>query len=212
MAIGLSGSGGELNTNPNGFLGGQRSDTVITTDILENLFDNVKRNEILVGRTEYRCIYVHNVSGGTKTGVILEVKINPSVTRMSMGLDSAGKGDGRTTGIATTISTEDTTPTGVKFFGEDILSDDGPFDTVKLPIGLLRDGEGVAVWLKRVTESGVQQIITLTVDIVHDAVTLPGEDVDDGGAIGELIKITKQATGTFLIGTAKIGVSDIAPS
>jgi len=209
MAVEFRLSGGANNTNPNGSLGGIMSTTTITSDVLENLFDNVRRNEALVGRTEYRCIYVINTTSHI-SGATIEITTNPVLTLASAGLDAAGKGDGILTGIAQIISTEDTTPTNVKFFGEDILSADGPFDTVVLPLGLLKANEAVPIWLKRVTEQGQQQTITFNLVVTHDAVTLPGEDVDDGGAIGELIKITKQTTGTFLIGTAQIGFSDIA--
>ena len=210
MAVEFRLSGGTGNSNPNGSLGGQMSNTLITTDTLENLFDNIRRNEALVGRTEYRCIYITNTGGGHISGATIEITTNPTISIASIGLDPAGKGDGVNTGIATTIIIEDQTPSGPKFFGEDILSADGPFDTVVLPLGLLKSGEGVAVWLKRVTEQGAQQVVTFNLVVTHDAVTLPGEDFDDGGAIGELIQITKQTTGTFKIGTARIGFSDIA--
>ncbi len=210
MAVEYRLSGGQFNASPSGSLGGQRSDTLITTDVLENFFDNITRAEALIGRTEYRCFYVHNTGAGHISGAIIEIKTQPAVTTLSVGLDPIGKGDGRNNGVATAISTEDTTPTGVKFFSEDILSSDGPFDTVKLPLGLLKSGEGVAVWLKRITEQAVAQTVILSIEVVHDAVTLPAEDVDDGIAIGELISSTLQATGTFKIGTARIGLSDIA--
>jgi len=210
MALEFRLSGGQNNSDPNGSLGGQRSDTKITTDILENLFDDISRNESLQGRTEYRCIYLYNTGAGHLSGVTVEIKTNPPITQISTGLDLAGKGDGRTNGIAQAIATEDTTPSGIKFFGEDILSSDGPFSEVILPIGLLFSGEGVPIWLKRVTEKGVAQVISLNLDVNHDAATLPGDDIDDGGAIGEYIQVTTQVSGTFKIGVARIGFSTIS--
>ncbi len=209
MAVELRLSGGEFNSNPNGALGGQRSDTVITTDVLENLFDNISRSEALQIRTEFRCLYVFNTGGGHISGATLEFTANPALSFISIGHDPAGKGDGRTGGIATSISTEDEAPTGVRFFGEDLASTDGPFDHVTMPLGLLKSGEGFPIWLKRVTEQGSAQIITATLTIEHDAVTLPGDDIDDGGAIGELISAVATQTGQFKIGVAKIGFSDI---
>lgn len=205
-------SGGTLNVQPNGSLGGIISNTPITDDVLQNLFDDISRNEALLGRTEYRCFYIKNTTAGHVSGVIVEITTNPGKSIVSIGLDPVGKGDGVTTGVATTVVTEDTTPTGVKFFGEDILSTDGPFDTVVLPIGLLQQNEVVAVWLKRVTETGAFQEITVDVTVTHDTVALPGETIDDGGAIGELLSVSTAATGTFKIGTARIGFSDIAPN
>ena len=109
-------SGGQFNIDPKGSIGGNRSDTSVVTDVLQNLFDDIKRNEALLGRTEYRCIYVWNNSGTPSTGTIIHVEINPSPSRISIGLAPQGKGDGRLTGIAETLVTEDQTPVGVKFF------------------------------------------------------------------------------------------------
>lgn len=212
MTLSVRLSGGQNNASPDGALGGQRSDTAVTDNTLHNLFDAITRAEALAGRTEYRCFYIYNDTNGSHlSGVTVEVSTNPPVSHMAVGLDPIGKGDGRLTGIATTISTEDTTPSGVKFFGEDTASSDGPFDSVVLPVGLLKNGEGVPIWIKRVTEQGASQTITVILTVTHDSVTLPGGDIDDGGAIGELIKVTTQATGTFKIGTARIGFSNIAP-
>jgi len=216
MTLVFSLSGGQLNTSPKGSLGGQRSDTTITSDISQNFFDDISRSEGLVGKTEYRQGYVYNPDVNTYTGVTLQLSTNPALSQVSLGLDPVGKGDGRNTGIATSIATEDSTPTGVTFFGED-NTDDGPFagqayDTVILPIGLLRQGECVAFWLKRKTEQGASQTITFNFTITHDEVTLPGSTFDDGGAFGELLSVATQAAGTFLIGTARIGFAEIGPS
>jgi len=209
MAVEFRLSGGQFNAAGNGSLGGQRSDTAWPTDTLENVFDNITRAEALIGRTEYRCFYVYNTGGGHISGAIVEIKLNPAVTTISVGLDPAGKGDGRSNGVATTIATEDTTPTGVKFFSEDSLSDK-PFDTIKLPLGLLKSGESVPVWIKRITEQATAQVVTIDIDVVHDTVTLPAEDVDDGIALGELISVVSTLSGTFKIGSARIGFSDMA--
>lgn len=209
MAIQFRLSGGISNALPNASLGAAMSSVEVTSDILENLFDNIKRNEILVGRTEYRLLYITNTSG-TVTGATVEISTNPSISIVSMGLDIAGKGDGINTGVAAAIATEITVPTSIKFFGEDEASSDGPYDTVRLPVGMLKAGEAVGIWLKRVTEPGAQQVVTINIDVVHDAVSLPGEDFDDGAAIGELIQITTAAGVEALIGTARIGFSEIA--
>jgi len=208
MALQYRLSGGANNSAPNGSLGGIMSNTQITTDVLENLFDNITRVEALTGRTEFRCIYVYNTGGGHISGVVLELTTNPAVTMLSIGLDPINKGNGSTFGVATSIATEDTVPSGVKFFSE-VNTDDQQYDTVRLPIGLLKNGEAVAVWFKRKTQQGAQQTLTASLVATHDAVTLPGETFDDGGAIGELIDAVKQTTGTYLIDTARIELSDM---
>jgi len=212
MAVEIRLSGGEFNTTPNGSLGGQRSDTVMVDDTVQNLFDNINRAEALIGRTEFRCLYVFNTGGGHISGTTIEITINPSVTQMSIGLDPAGSGDGRTHGIATTIATEDTAPTGVKFFGED-NTDDGnfnvAFDLVVMPVGILKSGEGQAIWLKRKTETGPAATISVRTVIKHEAVSLPGDTIDDGGAVGEMILTAKTVSGTYKIGTMRVEFSDL---
>jgi hypothetical protein len=208
LAIQIRLSGGQNNASPIGSLGGQRSDTSVVTDTDQNFFDNITRTEGLIGKTEYRCGYVWNPDATTATGVIIELSTNPALTQVSIGLDPVGKGDGRTTAIAQTIATEDTVPSGVRFFGEE-NPDDGAWDTVKLPLGILRQNEGVPFWLKRKTEQGAAQTITFNLDVVHDATSLTGETYDDGGAFGELLRATTTASGQFQIGTARVDFSDV---
>jgi|GEM_PF-6537689 len=203
-------SGGSSNNDPKGSLGGIMSSTAVTDNTLENAFDNITRSEALTGKTEYRCFYVYNPSGSPINGVTIEITTNPVLTEISGALDTVGKGDGSTSGVAQSIATEDTTPSGLKFFSEDADSPDGPYDTVVLPIGLLKAGEGVPFWLKRVTEQGAQQVLSISFKITYYTDTLPSEDVIDGGAIGEIISApVVQATGTFEVGTARVGFGDI---
>ena len=197
----LSLSGGQSNVAPNGSLGGQRSDTTITTDILQNFFDNITRNEALIGRTEYRCAYVYN-SSGTETSVTIELTGHPSLTNISIGLDPSGKGDGRNNGIAASITSEIQTPTGVKFFG---VESDGNFNSkIVLPIGVLKAGESAPFWIKRQTETGPQSTITFNLVLQYNQNITSGHSVDDGGAIGEIIDVDTQVKGTFLIDTARV--------
>ncbi len=199
-------SGGVGNTNPNGSLGSTMSSTQLTDDTIGNLFDNIPRQQALIGRTEFRCIYVYNPGPSVLTGVVMEILTNPTFSIISAGLDPAGKGDGSTTGVATSIVTEDISPTGVSFFGES--GGDQSMNHVSLPIGFLKSGEAVPVWFKRETETGPDAVLSLVLKFRHDTPTLPGSDVDDGFAIGELISVVK-LTAPFKIGTAEIGASEI---
>ena len=61
---------------------------------------------------------------------------------MELGLDIAGVGDGVTTGVATTIATEDLVPANVVF--------SVPTPSTGLVIGDLGSGEVHALWVKRV--------------------------------------------------------------
>src|SRR3990172_11603074 len=197
----ISLSGGQFNASINGALGGQRSDTTITSDIFQNFLDNITRNEALVGRTEYRCGYVYNASG-TETSVTIELTGHPTLTNIAIGLDPAGKGNGTTNGVATIIASESIVPTGVKFFG--VESDGSYAGKLILPIGVLKAGESVAVWLKRQTETGPQSTITFNLVLQYNQNITSSHIVDDGGAIGEIIDVDTQVKGTFLIDTARV--------
>ena len=211
MVLVMTLSGGQANSNAKGSLGGQRSDTLVVSNIDGNIYDDIPRSEGLLGKTEYRCGYIYNPDATTYTGVFIQMLTNPLLSKVSLGLDPAGKGDGRTGGIAASIVTEDATPTGVAFFGE-TNPDDGLWDTVRLPIGIMKQGESVPFWMKRKTEQGASQVITFNFVTTYETAALPGETIDDGGAFGDSIKVSSQGTGTFLIGTGRMGFSDIGPN
>jgi hypothetical protein len=207
MAPTINLSGGQLNTATQGSLGGQRSDTIVVTDVNENFFDDITRAEGLIGKTEYRMGYIYNPDATTYAGITIQLTTNPNLGQVSIGLDPVGKGDGRNTGIGTTIATEDATPASVKFFGEENV-DDGAYDTVIIPIGTLKQGEGVPFWLKRKTEQGTTQVITFNFVIEYFAPTFPGETFDDGGAMGELLKIDI-ASAPYVVDTARVEFSEV---
>jgi len=207
MALELHLSGGQLNSSSDGSLGGIMSDTIVTTDVVENLFDNINRSESLLGRTEYRCFYIKNNGIARTANVFVTISAKAGITDISLGLDPAGKGDGSTRGVATSIVTEDTTPTGVRWF--DVHKE---WDTVVFPVGAIKDGEAVAVWLRRETEQGASQTVTFDLKVDWDTVgtdiVFPGDDVDDDLSLGEMYKV-EILTAPFVIGTAKIGQSEI---
>jgi len=212
MTIQLRLSGGASNALSAGSLGGQMSSTVVTSDVLENVFDNLSRSEVLLGRTEYRCLYVYNAGATTVYGVTIELTTNPTVSQLGLGLDLVGKGNGSTTGVAQSIAAEDITPTGLRYFSEATATNDGPYLTVVLPIGILKTGECVAFWLKRVSESGFNAPVTANLAITYSSGGLPVESstvLTDGGAIGELIKL-EVLTAPFYISTARIGFSEMS--
>ena len=202
MAIQLHLSGGSNNTDPKGALGGVRSSSQITSDTLENLFDDITRTETLTGKTEFRCFYVYNPSGNPFTNSRVRIKTHPATSNVFIGADLSGKGDGQLNGVATTIATEDATPTGVIFYGESE-------DRVEIPCGLLEAGESHAVWLKRTAEAGSAQTISFTLRVDEDAGTLPSTSVADNIGWGEHLDCDKAASGTLGVGTGLIGFAEV---
>jgi hypothetical protein len=53
-------SGGATNTNPNLSLGGDPSNTLITNNVVNNLFDDISPSESEEGHEDYRCFYIFN--------------------------------------------------------------------------------------------------------------------------------------------------------
>ena len=160
-------SGGAANTDPNASLGAAISTTQMTDATLENMFDNIKRKEILVGKTEYRGLYIKNSHATLPVhGAVIYVDQDPNQTQVSFGLDPAGSGDGTTTGVMQTISTEDTVPTGVTF--EDVNE-----FKVKLPLPTLKPLEVVGVWMKRIAVgSGSAETLTVGFTMTGDEESL----------------------------------------
>lgn len=106
------------NSNPNNCLGGTISDTEITDDLDNNLFDDVAGIEAQAGDAEYRGRYFKNNHATLElqnTRVYIATQTTSPDDSISIGLDPAGSGDGSTTGIMTTIADESTPPAGVTF-------------------------------------------------------------------------------------------------
>ena len=61
MGIELRYSGGASNKFAITSLGGNMSTTVIPDAVLQNLYDDVNRVEVINGRIEHRCFYITNV-------------------------------------------------------------------------------------------------------------------------------------------------------
>ena len=188
MAILLELSGGIGNTASDGSIGGARSGTSIVDATNENLIDDISRKEVLVGKTEYRCYYIYNSSSTIPIhGGIVFIDEDPSATTVTMGLDPAGSGNGTTTGVAQTIITEDTAPTGVTF------EDAGEF-RVKLALPLLRPLESQAVWIKRVAAAGAGGLITIGVTATgNEEIVIPADLTITGNTLANPTVVT---TGT----------------
>lgn len=106
-------SGGAANVDPNASLGGARSTAgggVITTDTLNNVWDNVSGAEGAAGDIEYRCIYVLNTHA-TLTYTAPKIWISADTTSTDDEVD-IGLGSSAVNGTEQTVANESTAPTG----------------------------------------------------------------------------------------------------
>jgi hypothetical protein len=160
-------SGGASNTDPDSSLGGVMSSTQMVDAVVENLFDNIKRKEILVGKTEFRGMYIKNSHATLPIhNPILYVDLDPTQTQVSFGVDPAGPGDGAATGVMQVIGTEDAVPTGVVF-------EDANEYKVKLPLPTLKPLESVGIWMKRIsTGSGASASLIVGLTLTGDEESL----------------------------------------
>lgn len=137
-------SGGAGNSDPNLCLGGAISSTEITSDLLQNLFDNVSAQEATDGDNEYRCIYVKNVHAtdtlyAPSIWKSAEDKGTPTPDIVYLSLIEAKN----TT--AQVIANESTEPTGPSWQDQ---------TTKGIALGDLAFGDYRAVWLKRAVPAG----------------------------------------------------------
>lgn len=134
-------SGGAGNTDPNASLGGAKSSTQVTDNVLNNLWDDVSGDEGSPGDTEYRCEYVHNAHGSlTLLSPVVWISSNTTSTDDEVDI---GVGTAAVNGTEQTVANESTAPSGVTF----------SHPTTKgagLALGNLPAGQHKAVWIRRV--------------------------------------------------------------
>lgn len=140
-------SGGASNTDPTAALGGAISTAgggVITTDVLNNLWDNVSGAESSAGDTEYRAIFIKNTHGSlTLTGAKIWISSNTTSGDDTIEIALADEGIANT---IETIANEGTAPSGPTF------SAPTSFGT-GLTLGNLTAGSAHGVWVKRIVNS-----------------------------------------------------------
>lgn len=134
-------SGGAANADPLVSLGGTKS----SSNASSNLFDDVTTTEAQNGKTEYRCIYVHNANSTTTlTGAVLWINSNtPSATTdVAIALGSSGLN-----GTEASVANESTAPTGLTF----VAAAD---KTNGIALGDIPAGQSQAVWVRRIVGAG----------------------------------------------------------
>lgn len=141
-------SGGASNTDPNAALGGAMSTVaggVITTNVDNNVFDDVSGAESSAGDTEYRGIYVKN-NHGSLTWQNVVVWVDSDTTSADDEIDIALADEAVNTTMET-IANESTAPSGPTF----------SHPTTKgtgLSIGNIPAGQFKGIWIKRVVTAG----------------------------------------------------------
>ena len=144
-----------------------KSQTVIIANATDKVFSTVTAGLSLVGDTRYRCIYVRNCNATLPAGAILLYLFTQTTgaDNIYIGLDPAGIGDGVTSGVATTIGSEFTAPTGV-VFSEPLTIATG------LDVGTLASNQSFAFWEKRVVPPGTLGYVAMNMSRIGVALTI----------------------------------------
>lgn len=142
----VAAAGDTTASSPAASLGDQVSTSVITTAILDNLFDDVSVAQSAAGDTDYRCLFLLN-NHATLTLQAATVSVLSQTSggaSVSIALDNIGPvAKGSASPQAATIGAEGSAPAGVGAFGA------GP-----LTIGDMAPGQVKAVWVRRITAPG----------------------------------------------------------
>ena len=183
-------SGGADNAIEIFSIGGAMSSSIITDDMLNNLFDKIIKLEVLNEKEEYRCIYVYNNGNTDIRNLIVKTKTIPPFTKVGLGIEG--------TAIAQIITNEGHPPSGVVFYNVD------SYVYLKISLGVLSSGEGKPLWIRRSTSQGVNLgEFEITFDWDEIAYT-SSEDFYDRGSFSENLKIktlsNETLMGRFIIG------------
>lgn len=135
-------SGGATNTNPILSLGGIKSNN----DSGTNLFDDVPSAEASTGKTEYRCVYIHNAHATESYIDPVKVWISANTPSPST-LFEIGLGTSGLNGVEQSVANEATAPIGVTF------SSPSSFAT-GITMQTIPPGQHIAVWIRRIVSAG----------------------------------------------------------
>ena len=127
-------------------LGGAITASEITSNQVNNLWDDIDGLGSANGETNYRCLYVRNINTSlTLQSAVVYLLSNSSVTGVSI---EVGLGTSPINGTEQSVPNENTAPAGVIFStAEDFAN--------ALSIGDIPSDSFKAIWLKRVVVAGV---------------------------------------------------------
>ena len=145
-------SGGASNTDPAAALGGAMSTVaggIITTNVLNNLFDDTTGDESAAGDIEYRGIYVKN-NHGSLTWQTVKAWISSLTTSTDDELAIALADEGLNAAMET-ITNESTAPTGPSFSTPTTKA-------TGLSLGNIPFSQYYGIWVRRTVTAGASAI------------------------------------------------------
>lgn len=154
-------SGGAANASGNASLGGAKSANAYSNAV-DGLFDAVSAAEAAAGRTEYRCVYLHNANA-TDLMTAARVWINANTPLAGTQL-AIGVGTAAVNATEQTVANETTAPSGVTFT-------EPANAAAGLALGNIPAGQHKAIWLRRTVSAGAGASPSDTWELGFDAET-----------------------------------------
>ena len=114
-------SGGAANSDVNASLGGPKSNTTLSDNVINNLFDDTSAAEAASGDQEYRGLFLMNTSTETLSNVMLSISVNTPAAGDSIYFTTDTIGT-TTANTMSTVSNESTAPTAIGTWTTGILS------------------------------------------------------------------------------------------
>jgi hypothetical protein len=151
-------SGGAENTDPDASLGGAMSteaEGVLTTEVANNLFDDVTGKEGAPGDVEYRGFYVEN-DHGSLTAQNAEIWIEQDANSAD-DTTAIALADEAVNSAMETIANESTAPSGPTF--------SAPTEESPLSIGNIPAGQFKGIWIRRTIAEGAAAKDTVTLKV-----------------------------------------------
>lgn len=157
-------TGGTGNTNANASLGGGISNTEITTNVINNLFDNVTGTESGAGDVEYRCIAIINTHAtltyiGAKIYIAALTSSSDDEIDIGLGTTAVGTADEQLVG------SESTAPSSVTFSRPTTSG-------AALVIGDIPPGSHKSIWIRRTVNAGAAAFTNDNAQLMLEGETL----------------------------------------
>lgn len=131
--------------------GTNKTDSLTISNNYQNMFPHVSSQQALIGRIDYRCVYINNTNAvDTAPDVRVWRQADTSADDyIEIGLDPVGLGDGVSTGVAPVIANSTTAPSGVTFsaptsYGTGIV------------IGNMLPLKKIPLWIRRVVPANTR--------------------------------------------------------
>jgi hypothetical protein len=185
-------SGGVNNVLAVASLGGEMSNTPITSDDLNNIFDTITRVEAINKKIDYRMVWLLNTDVENYISSFIKDFVFSENSEISIAIDNSINPQ--------LLMSEDETPTDLTFY---ML---GEWAELSLVFKQFNSGVAVPIWFKRsvIESTGLDETINLNIDAVENLYA-PTQDFAILSNNGMNTKFQEVPDAAFNVGSAFVG-------